>query len=141
MQDDLIHLNEQRFWLLTDRSCCSFMLVNYMSRYTEGEQHTGEWVRSMAEESEHGWKAFYRTYRWVKLRNAVLARDHHACVRCRQRGKYSRANTVHHIVHLKDAPELAITESNLVSLCASCHEEMHPEFRYKPKGFTTPERW
>jgi len=34
---------------------------------------------------------------------------------------------VHHIKHLKDFPELALVDSNLESLCFTCHNEEHPE--------------
>ena len=55
---------------------------------------------------------------------------------------YSRATVVHHRVHLKDAPELALTDSNLESICAACHEHEHEEkfFRSGVRR-VTPERW
>lgn len=117
--------------------------------YTEEEQWTGEWVRSLTEQSEYGVRAFYKTYRWIMKRRQILARDHNACVMCRMRGRYSRAAVVHHITHLKACPELALSEHNLVSLCKRCHEEVHPErkearekyFQRMQKKELTPERW
>ena len=75
------------------------------------------------------------------MRAGILERDHGQCQRCRLMGRYRKAVTVHHVKHLKDAPELALTEGNLMSLCQECHEDMPPEFRYKPKGFQNHERW
>ena len=112
-----------------------------MQRYTEQEEQTGEWVRQITKESVYGWHALYRTYRWVKKRQEILQRDHWACQICRRKGRYRRATTVHHIKHLKDAPELALTDDNLLSLCAACHEDMHPERRKKKKEFENLERW
>ena len=112
-----------------------------MDGYTEGQTQTGEWIRDMAARSARGWKAFYHTTAWEKKRREILKRDRGACQACRAKGRYRRADTVHHVVHLKDAPELALTDTNLVSLCAACHEDMHPEFRYKAKGFRNTERW
>ena len=109
--------------------------------YSDEEIKTGEWVRDLSAHSHREWRAFYHTKEWSKKRAEILKRDHNACVICRQRGRYSKANTVHHVKHLKDTPELALTDSNLISLCAACHEDMHPEFRYKPKGFQNLERW
>nr|WP_081831803.1 HNH endonuclease signature motif containing protein [Geomicrobium sp. JCM 19038] len=37
------------------------------------------------------------------------------------------ANTVHHIKPRKDYPELALTSSNLESICPRCHNKEHPE--------------
>lgn len=52
------------------------------------------------------------------------------------------AVTVHHIEHLKAAPELALTLSNLESLCAACHEREHPErHRRRIANEIIPERW
>lgn len=109
--------------------------------YTDTQKDTGQWVREISRVSERGWKAFYHTKEWRRKRAAILKRDHNACQICRSKGRYSRANTVHHIKHLKDVPELALTDDNLMSLCAACHEDMHPEFRYRPKGFRNEERW
>lgn len=109
--------------------------------YTEQQEATGEWVRSITKESPYGWHALYRTYRWVKKREAILARDHRACQLCRTKGKYRPATTVHHVKHLKDAPELALEDSNLISLCAACHEALHPERHKEKQRYMNEERW
>jgi len=113
--------------------------------FTLSQIATGQWIRKLAAESPRGWKAFYHTKQWRICREAILERDHHQCQRCRRKvpAKYTQANTVHHIVHLRDCPELALTETNLESLCAACHEEEHPERQWKEREnqFVNPERW
>ena len=101
--------------------------------YTEAQRQTGEWVRKITAVSYRGWKAFYHTTAWERKRRKILERDHNSCQRCRQKGRYQRAVTVHHVRHLKD--------SNLMSLCSECHEEMHPEKHKRKTGYENEERW
>ena len=70
---------------------------------------------------------FYRSSQWLNKRADVLRRDNYECQHCKRRGKYSKAECVHHIEHLKDRPDLALIDGNLISLCLSCHDEVHPE--------------
>lgn len=95
--------------------------------------------------------AFYFWPEWRdNVRPAVLDLDHKECQPCRRRGRYRRATIVHHIRHLKDAPELALSiyapdgSRNLEAVCKRCHEELHPESlpKYKPRAQPiTFERW
>lgn len=113
-----------------------------MNPYTEEQTAVGKWVRQLAAVSHRGWKAFYHTGEWRRARAQALKRDHHQCQRCRREGRYTRATTVHHIRHLKDAPELALTLENLESLCDACHEREHPErHRHRIATELIPERW
>ena len=109
--------------------------------FTEDQKQTGEWVRQISQQSYRGWKAFYHTKEWKKKRLEILKRDHRACCKCRARGIYTQAVTVHHVKHLTDVPELALTDSNLMSLCLACHDREHPEKQYRREKFMTPERW
>lgn len=113
--------------------------------FTEEQKQTGQWIRAMSASSHRRWKAFYHTKQWKRKRREILARDHGECQRCRNRKKpaeFTRATVVHHIKHLKDVPELALTDSNLESLCAECHEAEHPErHQTKVTEEIIPERW
>ena len=85
------------------------------------------------------------------VREKVLRLDHYECQRCKARGRYARAEIVHHVKHLRDRPDLALSifdpdtgERQLVSLCKACHEAEHPEAltRYEPtREPVTAERW
>lgn len=113
----------------------------FIMTYTDDQKETGRWVREISAESARGWHAFYHTTAWRKKREKILKRDRRACCMCRAKGVYTRAVTVHHIRHLKKYPELALTDDNLQSLCAECHEKVHPEKFFKRTGFESPERW
>ena len=75
----------------------------------------------------------YKTAAWRRARTAALERDHYICQDClsaKQRGERLRpraATTVHHIIPIKEHPELMLELSNLVSLCDPCHNKRHPE--------------
>ena len=80
---------------------------------------------------------FYKTGAWLRARALALERDHYICRECLrqvEKGKMIRprkADMVHHIKPRKLYPELALTLSNLESLCNTCHERMTPERREK----------
>ena len=95
---------------------------------------------------------FYSWPEWRALRPQILELDHHECVRCREiRRKFRAAKIVHHVKHLEDRPDLALSvwdqetgERQLVSVCKQCHEELHPESQRQYKHIRAPltaERW
>lgn len=70
---------------------------------------------------------FYTNQLWLKKRTEALNRDNNECQSCKKEGRYSKANTVHHIKRLKKFPSLALDINNLLSLCYECHAAEHPE--------------
>ena len=92
---------------------------------------------------------FYTWTQWRRVRDEVLKLDNYECQACKQNGRHRRAEVVHHIKHLKDRPDLALSiwdgqERQLVSLCRECHEKVHPErikHKWKRKTPLTVERW
>ena len=97
---------------------------------------------------------FYSWSEWAGtdgVRQAVLKLDNCECQICKARGKYSRGSIVHHVKHLRERPDLALSifdpdtgERQLVTVCKACHEEEHPESlrRCAPsKAPLTAERW
>lgn len=94
---------------------------------------------------------FYWSSPWQRLRSYVLDLDRHECQICKARGRYSRADIVHHVKHLRERPDLALSvydpdtgERQLISVCKACHEAEHPEAlrRLDSKSpALTPERW
>lgn len=80
-------------------------------------------------------KKFYNSTMWKHKRMQILERDHYECQDCRKRlrdavaagdilrgeeKKIRRAEEVHHIVELKEHPELGLEEDNLISLWNEC---------------------
>lgn len=94
---------------------------------------------------------FYDWPEWKNKRKEILSSDNFDCQLCKRRGRLRSALIVHHVKHLRDRPDLALSmidpdtgERQLVSLCRSCHEEQHPERglkRYSPVVPLTIERW
>ena len=77
---------------------------------------------------------FYWWPEWQALRDDVLRMDHGECQMCKARGRYSRGAIVHHVKHLRQRPDLALSvwdpdtgERQLVTVCKACHEAEHPE--------------
>jgi 5-methylcytosine-specific restriction endonuclease McrA len=65
----------------------------------------------------------YLTTQWRRLRLSVLRRDSFMCQDCVRKGISKEADTVHHIE--PGVSELFYDTTNLISLCASCHDRMH----------------
>lgn len=93
---------------------------------------------------------FYIWKPWVHVRSKVLEMDHYECQDCKAKGKYTKANTVHHCNYVKKHPDLALeiwytwrgeTKRNLISLCHDCHEERHGYRKPEGKKPLTEERW
>lgn len=96
---------------------------------------------------------FYVTKEWRRVSAKVLDRDKHECQICKSKGRYAKADLVHHINHVKNRPDLALSEEykdydgtvkrNLISVCKNCHEnECHPErLRKYKKQIEFDERW
>lgn len=77
-------------------------------------------------------KAFYNTDLWKAQREAVLKRDHFHCT---EPGCRRTAEEVHHIVELTETniknPEIALSMSNLRSLCSVCHKRITKQMHSK----------
>lgn len=131
-------LNRQSPQLLPRALLCKIMIT---------EQQIRQWI------ADRNVLQFYVSYDWKKKREEVLALDKHECQKCKARGVYTRATIVHHVKHLRDRPDLALSiwhiqpdgtkVRQLVSLCDRCHEEEHPERlkQYRKQKPITEERW
>lgn len=104
-------------------------------------------------------KKFYDSKAWQTKRIEILKRDRFECQDCRARiqkavaeGKWlpekekkiARAEQVHHIQALKEHPELALDNDNLISLCVRCHNIRHGRVPHKfkrKKKLASRERW
>ncbi|WP_409527069.1 HNH endonuclease [Rhizobium sp. P32RR-XVIII] len=55
--------------------------------------------------------------RWWPVRTAAVRRDDFKCQECGARGRLE----VHHVIPVRQAPELAYSLGNLKTLCTDCH--------------------
>ena len=94
---------------------------------------------------------FYLTGWWKAKCREVKRIDRNECQICKHVYKrFRRGTIVHHIKHLKDRPDLALSiydpdtgERQLVLVCKRCHEDQHPESLRKKSTvkFFPEERW
>lgn len=110
-----------------------------------------EWIEQLLEAGQI--EKFYHSAEWIRKSRYVRYKlDHDECQRCKAKGRYSPVSSVHHINEVKKRPELALSiyyiapdgsrHRNLISLCESCHNEVHGKFKRKKKaGFVNEERW
>lgn len=93
---------------------------------------------------------FYTSWTWRVKRKEILERDNKECQLCKREGNITvgtkdKSLVVHHIKELKDRPDLALTDSNLLTVCRDCHENIcHPNRlgeHQERKGFMNEERW
>ena len=61
---------------------------------------------------------------WKRIRDRYAA-AHPLCERCLKEGRYTPVEEVHHIVPISKGGDHR--ESNLMSLCQSCHTKIHVE--------------
>ena len=119
---------------------------------------TEVWIRELIQKNEL-WR-FYKSKEWIRLKNQILKENHYECAECRKHGVITRyddgrlLSTVHHVCHVRDHPELALSryykdyetgrmELNLIPVCKACHNKLHPEKIKKSdqNRFMNEERW
>lgn len=124
---------------------------------------TTEWIKGLMKSGEL-WR-FYKTPEWIRLKNSILKEHHYECAECSKQGIITRydinkdgekklISTVHHVCHVRQYPELALSRTykdyatgedlpNLIPVCKSCHNKLHPEKQKRghSHGFMNEERW
>lgn len=70
---------------------------------------------------------FYHTKAWHDARQETLVRQHYLCQDCLREGKTTVANTVHHIIPLRDDWSKRLDQNNLEVICLEHHNQEHPE--------------
>ena len=97
---------------------------------------------------------FYNSTDWDELREKVLARDKGICQfflgkwndekHFPKTIKIVKADTVHHIIPIKERPDLALDINNCISLSFEAHEIIEDRHRWtwrKKKKLITEEKW
>lgn len=109
------------------------------------------WIRELIEAGKL--YQFYKTPEWLGLRDQVMADHHWECERCEERGKLTRADTVHHEFEVRKRPDMALTRwvveddgtrhEVLHPLCNQCHNDAHGRTLKgnQPKPQLNEEKW
>lgn len=90
---------------------------------------------------------FYKSKVWQIKKHNVMIRDNNECQECKKEGKLTIKQLakldVHHKKELKEYPELALEDSNLVTVCVHHHNILDSKGSYgaKKKKFVNEERW
>lgn len=101
------------------------------------------WILSLiAAGNVHG---FYVSREWKQLSRRIRKQQRCRCWDCAHKSpaRISRGVTVHHVIPLRERPDLALSEfdergnPNLICLCHSCHWDRH----HQRKLLEIPERW
>lgn len=64
---------------------------------------------------------FRSSQQWKNKRAEILLRDNNQCKICGNKNNLQ----VHHIYSLDNYPEMKLENSNLITLCNSCHHDVH----------------
>lgn len=95
---------------------------------------------------------FYKTDNWLELRHEILINCQYKCKHCLNKGKFVRADCIHHVIGVRIHPELALSKTytdeegiekdNLIPLCNECHNEVHGRVGGNKKNFfNNKEEW
>lgn len=109
-------------------------LIDLKDRYCdEHKKETQEQIRKWRKDyddkrKDDRYRKFYKSTQWKIVRDYILKRDNYICQECIKDNKMTICNTVHHIVEVKDDFSKALDESNLITLCADCHNKIHNRF-------------
>lgn len=115
------------------------------------DKRLDEWIRQLI--SENNIIKFYKTKEWMQLKQEVMWELHYECQECLKKGKYSKADCVHHVNEVRLRPDLALSkyyldkdgkeQRNLLPVCNHCHNKIHDKlgsWQYRDK-FKNKERW
>lgn len=105
-------------------------LIPYNQRYCKKHladslkqrKHSGKWTYSYRKQVYGKYEKFYHSRRWRKISRNYRAK-HPFCRRCYQRGLYTHAKVVDHIVPIRtpEGWQRRWDESNFQPLCIACH--------------------
>jgi len=73
--------------------------------------------------------AFYKSGAWTHCRETYMKSVGYLCEMCKERGRLTPGDTVHHKIHLNpnniSDPTITLGWDNLMCLCRDCHAEIH----------------
>lgn len=111
------------------------------------------WIKELIDKDEL-WR-FYKSKEFIDVRKEVFDEQHNECYYHRKKGKIVKGTICHHIYHVRDYPQYALSKYvidedgrrtiNLICVCHKCHENIcHPDRFKKNKKIISDkyeERW
>lgn len=76
---------------------------------------------------------FYRSKSWINL-SYLYRLKNPCCEKCLELGLIRKADVVDHIIEIRDDYEKRLDETNLMSLCHSCHNKKTAKEKKKRKN-------
>ena len=105
---------------MADLSAYEERIAKQRSHIKRHQQEYNTTVRKQSDERSKR-DAFYNHKEWKQLRLVILERDNYLCKYCERFGIIRPAKIVDHIVPGQVAPQLLRDQSNLATICQSCH--------------------
>ena len=103
------------------RSC------SYCNRFHDTKETCSNKSKRIESEQTERNNKFYKTYRWQKLSNEKRREVNYRCEICRALGKLEGVDEVHHILSINERWDMRLDYTNLLAVCASCHDVIHKQ--------------
>ena len=110
---------------------CNRRLVSFSKKYCEvcevkANARHKEYKRYRTDDKE---QRFYSDPGWIRKREKIKYTDNGYCLICLNNNYHRAMDTVHHIVELKEDWNKRFDDDNLISLCESCHQVIHRQYK------------
>ena len=110
---------------------CNRRLVSISKKYCEvceakANTRHKEYKRYRTDDKE---QRFYSDPDWIRKREKIKYTDNGYCLLCLNNNGHRTMDTVHHIVELKEDWNKRFDDNNLISLCESCHQVVHRQYK------------
>lgn len=117
-------------------SRCNRRLISISKKYcevcdTKANGRHKEYKRYRTDDKE---QRFYSNPDWRIKREKIKHTDNGYCLLCLNNNERKAMDTVHHIVELKEDWDKRFDDDNLISLCESCHQVVHKQYKTYEKG-------
>ena len=109
-----------------NKAGCRALINSHESYCPKHKQTTNIYYNKARNQNNPEYVNFYKSSDWVKTRYQALLRDEFLCRRCiEEHGELKEADLVHHYVETRDDWDKRLDIDNLISLCNTCHSQVH----------------
>lgn len=89
--------------------------------------------RRRQDEEQKKYQDFYNSKEWIRLSEYIKRHFYGMCVICWLRSTVNSGVYTHHIQELGERFDLRLNDTNLVSLCPTCHRKVHKMYNMGDK--------